>query len=109
MTQIYIQTDAVSADRIQTIANRNGNNIIEALGKNFLIEKLNEKLENGIAHFTYRKKNGEIREAYGTRLYELVKRHVKGIGHPNYGTYSYFDIEKAEFRSFRVENILSVE
>ena len=109
MTQIIVKTDEVSAQRIETIAERNGNNIFDALAKNLLIEKLAQRLENGIAHFAYRKVNGEIREAYGTRFGRLVKKHIKGTGRSNYGTFSYFDVERGEFRSFRLENILAVE
>ena len=75
-----------------------------------MIQNLKEKLRSGVAHFLYQKKNGELREAWGTTNASLAKKYTngKGIYREYYKTTAYFDIEKGEWRSFRWENIVSI-
>lgn len=110
MAQIIISTDDMTAKRIEVIAKRNGNDLFDALSKSLLIARLREKLQNGIAHFAYKKLDGTTREAFGTTLSQLVGKHIKGGNNSShFGTLSYFDVEKGDFRSFRLENIIAVE
>ena len=110
MAQIVINTDEFTAQTIKVIANREGN-LLDAISKAMMIDKLKTELEKGIAHFTYRKVSGEVREAWGTTLKALCSKHLSGNGNrrANYGTLSYFDVEKGDFRCFCIENIISVE
>ncbi len=81
-----------------------------ALIKAMMIENLKSKLANGIAHFVFLKKNGEVREAWGTTQKELAiaKTNGRGESRENFCTTAYYDVEKACWRSFRWENLVQV-
>ena len=74
------------------------------------IETLKAKLQSGIAHFTYMKKNGEIREAWGTTCSKLMKAKVygNGIKRDFVNCVVYWDVEIGDFRSLRFENLVKV-
>ena len=55
----------MTATRMATILNRTQDAII-AVGKAMMIENLKTKMANGVAHFVFAKKDGSIREAWGT-------------------------------------------
>ena len=65
--------------RANVIANRVGNDAIGII-KAQMIDLLKNKLKNGIAHFIYQKKDGSLREAWGTTSHNLVKANVNGRG-----------------------------
>ena len=69
-------------------------------------------LNKGIVNFTYRKVDGTIRTAIGTRNLCLACQSL-GISIPMPKTgrnnpTAYYDIEKEDWRSFKAENILSI-
>lgn len=78
--------------------------------KAMMIETLKAKLQSGIAHFTYMKKNGEIREAWGTTCSNLMKAKVYGGGIRKdfVNCVVYWDVEVGDFRSLRFENLVKV-
>lgn len=98
-----------TAERMAVITRRTRS---EEMGivKAMLIESLKAKLANGVAHFWYAKKNGEIREAWGTTQRNIAKAKTNGMGisREYYYTTAYYDIERGEWRSFRWENIIKV-
>ncbi|MBR5574642.1 MAG: DUF2693 domain-containing protein [Paludibacteraceae bacterium] len=98
-----------TAARMQVIAHRIGN-ITIAAAKAVQIELLKTKMANGIAHFAFMKKDGTIREAFGTTQTNIAsaKTNGNGISRECYNTTAYFDIEKGEWRSFRWENLVWV-
>lgn len=68
-------------------------------------------LKNNIVSFTFRKVNGEVRHAIGTRNLALAEKHTctsiprpKNEEQPN----SYFDIEKMGWRSYKPELLISI-
>ena len=75
-----------------------------------MIENLKEKLRNGVAHFLFIKKNGEVREAFGTTNAAVARKYTNGRGcsREMFKTTAFFDIEKGEWRSFRWESIVKV-
>lgn len=83
----------------------------EALKKCYMLVKLQIKLTHGIAVFTFRKKNGEIRKAAGTLIPGIVNPRIAGTGidPAQYRCQLFFDVDANGFRCFRYENILSVE
>lgn len=105
-TLVITDTTAV---RMNVIADRT-QNLLVAGAKAMMIENLKEKLRNGVAHFVFIKKNGEVREAWGTTSKSLVEKYVNGRGccREAFKTTAYFDIEKGEWRSFRWESIVKV-
>ena len=72
--------------------------------------KLAKAMRQGIAVFYYTKADGSIRKAFGTlrNLPIGVSAGGKKMTKPSYKTMSYYDIEKKAFRSFKIENLISV-
>ena len=108
MPNTLVITD-ITATRMAIIADRTQNLLI-AGAKAMMIENLKEKLRNGVAHFVFQKKNGELREMFATTCPSLVKRHIngRGVSREVYATTSVFDVECGEWRSFRWESIVKV-
>ena len=108
MTNALIITDT-TAVRMNVIAQRTGSELM-AGAKAMMIEELKFKLRNGVAHFIFRKKNGELREMFATTNPSLVKRHIngRGVSRELYATTAAFDCELGEWRSFRWESIVKV-
>lgn len=98
-----------TAVRMNVIAERTENLLI-AGAKAMMIESLKEKLRNGVAHFIFIKKNGEVREAFGTTNAAVARKYTNGNGCSRelYSTTAYFDIEKGAWRSLRWESIVKV-
>ena len=98
-----------TAVRMNVIAQRT-QNLLVAGAKAMMIESLKEKLRNGVAHFIFKKKNGEYREMFGTTNPALVKRHIngRGVSRELYATTAVFDCEIGEWRSFRWESIVKI-
>ena len=108
MTQI-VAVNGMTAHRANVIASRTGS---EAMGviKAQMIDLLKAKLQMGVAHFVYMKKDGTLREAWGTTNATLAYKYTngKGVSREIYSTTAYFDIEKSSWRSFRWESIVKV-
>lgn len=98
-----------TAIRVKVITDRTRSTEMGIM-KAMMIENLKQKLANGIAHFIYKKKDGTIREAWGTSQQELAKAMTngKGISRENYATTAYYDIEVGAWRCFRWENLIQV-
>lgn len=98
-----------TAIRMAVIAARTGSELM-AGAKAMMIVNLKGKLRNGVAHFIFVKKNGEIREAFGTTNAAVAAKYTNGNGcsREYFKTTAYFDIEKGEWRSFRWESIVKV-
>lgn len=78
--------------------------------KSLLIDTLKAKLRSGVAHFVYLKKDGSLREAWGTTSHNLIKANVNGHGidRDSVNCVCYWDVEKGGFRSLRFENLMQV-
>ena len=98
-----------TATRMAVIEARTGSELM-AGAKAMMIESLKEKFRNGIARFIFIKKNGEVREAFGTTNAAVAAKYTNGngISREYFKTTAYFDIEKGEWRSFRWESIVKV-
>ena len=101
--------DGMTVTRTMVITQRTNDEQI-GLVKAMMIEQLKEKLANGVAHFLYIKKDGSVREAWGTTSPSLAQRHINGNGASRelYKTTAYFDVEKGGWRSLRWESIVKV-
>ena len=108
MTNALVITNG-TATRMAVIAARTGSELM-AGAKAMMIQQLKEQLRNGVAHFLYIKKNGEVREAWGTTNATLAYKYTngRGVSREIYSTTAYFDIEKSAWRSFRWESIVKV-
>jgi hypothetical protein len=78
-----------------------------------IAKQLKEALNKGVVSFAYEKKNGEWRNAIGTRnpdTIELVDGTApSGTGTEKYGAVSYWDIESAGWRSFREDAVIEIK
>lgn len=79
---------------------------------NYAANALHSLLAHNIVSFTFRKVNGEVRHAIGTRNLVLAEIHTgaaiptpKGEEQPN----SYYDVEKMGWRSYKPENVISID
>ena len=106
---MIITNNSLTATRIAVIATRTSSDLM-AGAKAMMIESLKKALATGIAHFVYLKKDGTLREAWGTLNRSLVEKHIVGTGESRecYATTAYFDTEKGAWRSFRWENLVAV-
>ena len=107
MNALVITND--TATRMAVIAARTGSELM-AGAKAMMIENLKETLRNGVAHFVFIKKNGEVREAFGTTNAAVAAKYTNGNGRSRefFKTTAFFDIEKGEWRSFRWESLVKV-
>ena len=98
-----------TAARMKVIAHRTGNMTLSA-AKAMQIELLKTKMSTGVAHFAFLKKDGSVREAFGTIQSNMATAKTNGFGVSRecFNTTAYFDVEKGEWRSFRWENLLWV-
>ena len=101
--------NGMDAVRASVIAHRTGNSEL-GMVKAMMIENLKTKLMNGVAHFLFVKKDGSIREAWGTLNPSLVKAKTNGRGESreNYATTAFFSITDGGWRSFRWETLIKV-
>ena len=95
-------------ERANLIAERTGSLEI-GIAKALLIEQLEAKLaDNQLCRILFVKRDGSLREMFCSTNPSLCSKHVKGVGREHYGTKVVFDVEKGEFRSFRLESIVKV-
>lgn len=79
---------------------------------NEIANAIHTLLAHNIVSFTFRKVDGEIRHAKGTRNLTLAENTTgvciptpKGAEQP----YSYYDVEKMGWRSYKPENLISID
>lgn len=108
MTQL-VAVNGMTAHRANVIARRTGS---EAMGviKAQMIDLLKAKLQNGVAHFVYMKKDGTLREAWGTCASNLMKatQNGRGLSGDQVNTIKYYDVMAGGYRSTRYENLVQV-
>lgn len=72
-------------------------------------EAIKNRLASGDVHFTYRKKDGTEREAYGTRNTDIITLNdamPSGNGSEKTGVITYYDLNSKGWRSFKTENFI---
>lgn len=108
-SSMIISNDRRMVTRMAVIARRTGSELM-AGAKAVLVEALKDKMRNGIAHFVFQKKDGSLREAWGTTNRSLAEKYINGNGvtREAYATTAYFDVEAGGWRSFRWENLVMV-
>ncbi len=93
--------------RAWQIARATGKAFAVALSKSWQLYRLTKRMRAGVVRFAYEKADGTLRKAIGT-LKDTAAL-VKGTGRPDDGrTVRYFDVEADGWRSFRVENFVTV-
>ena len=108
-TIITATNNALIARHIAVIAAKKGSSLMGS-AKALLIEEAKRQMRAGTCHFLYMKKDGSVREAFGTLNPVLCNKHINGRGQSpeTWGCSCYFDVEKGQFRSFRWQNIIDI-
>ena len=108
MAQMVI-VNGMTAHRANVIARRTGSDAMGVV-KAQMIDLLKEKLRNGVAHFLYTKKDGTLREAWGTCSGNLMRatQNGRGLSGDQVNTVKYYDVMVGGYRSLRYENLVQV-
>ena len=99
----------MTAHRANVIATRTGSAAMGVV-KAQMIDLLKAKLQSGVAHFVYMKKDGTIREAWGTCAGNLMRatQNGRGLSGDQVNTVKYWDTMSGGYRSLRYENLVQV-
>ena len=76
------------------------------LAKAWALYRLTKRMHKGVVTFAYEKTDGSLRKAKGTL--KDIQNLIKGTGSENYKTVRYFDIDANGFRSFKIENLITI-
>ena len=108
-TIITATNDALVAAHIRVITAKTGSALM-GTSKALLIEEAKRQMRNGVCHFIYLKKNGEVREAMGTLSKPVLNATLKGTGESpeTWGCCYYHDVIKGSARSFLWQNLIAV-
>jgi len=93
--------------RAYKIMKATGKAFAVCLSKAWALYRLAKQLRsNEEVCFTYEKKDGSLRRAYGTL--KNVSQFVKGTGKATANVFHYWDLETTAFRCFKIENLVTV-
>ena len=92
--------------RAYQLVKSTGKTFAVCLAKAWSIYRLSKRMTTGVVKFSYEKVDGSLRTAKGTL--KEVAHLIKGTGTNSASTLKYYDIEAKGFRSFRVENLVTV-
>ena len=87
---------------------RNGFTLSEALKQAWTLFKFKARMRAGIVRFYFRKVDGSVREAWGTLAEALVPPTLGSNRRENPTVQTYYDTEKAEWRCFKIANLINV-
>ena len=93
---------------------RFGQGSIQAITIMHDIAGLKKMLTDEIVHFVFEKTDGTRRDAYGTRAVDVIRRYDTATANQRpqrafSGTFPYFDIEKQEWRCFKVDRFVMID
>ena len=91
-----------------------GQGSVQALTIMADIAELKKMLAEEVVHFVFEKTDGTTRDAYGTRAIDVIRKYDTGSTTQKpqrafNGTFPYFDIEKGEWRCFRVDRFVKID
>ena len=88
------------------LVRKTGKTFAVCLSKSWNLYRLRKRMLNEVVQFTFEKADGTVRKAKGTL--QNVSNLIKGTGKENYSTFNYFDVEVNGFRSFRIDNLITI-
>ena len=93
---------------------RFGQGSVQALTIMHDLAELKKMLTEEIVHFVFEKTDGTRRDAYGTRAVDVIRRYDTATTNQRpqrafSGTFPYFDIEKQEWRCFKVDRFVMID
>ncbi|VDR33868.1 Protein of uncharacterised function (DUF2693) [Alistipes sp. cv1] len=84
-----------------------GKSFAVCLSRSWVIFRLIQRMRSSVVQFSYEKIDGTLRKAKGTL--RGVSSLVKGTGKPDDGrTVKYYDVEADGWRSFKIENLITI-
>ena len=86
----------------------NGFTLSDALKRAWLNFKLRTRMAKGIVKFYFEKIDGTLREAYGPLAENLIPETQGSNRKPNPTVQSYYDSEKADWRCFKLANLVRI-
>lgn len=93
--------------RAWAIARTTGKTFAVCLAKSWQLYRLAKQMRAGVVRFAYEKKDGTLRRAIGT-LKDIATL-IVGTGRPDDGRIvKYYDVEVDGWRSFKVENLVTI-
>lgn len=93
--------------RAWTLFRSTGRAFAVCLSRAWALYRLTKRMRAGVVRFAYEKADGSLRKACGT-LHDVAST-VKRTERPDDGqTVKYYDIEAHGWRSFKVENLVTV-
>ena len=93
---------------------RFGQGSVQALTIMHDLAELKKMHTEEIVHFVFEKTDGTRRDAYGTRAVDVIRRYDTTTANQRpqrafSGTFPYFDIEKQEWRCFKVDRFVMID
>ncbi|CAK7059638.1 MAG: hypothetical protein BACC_01866 [Bacteroides sp.] len=85
-----------------------GFSMADAMKQAWQVLKLKAALKKGVVKFFYQKLNGEIRCTWDTLKEDLIPETKGTERKKNDSLITYYDNEKAAFRSFKIANLIKV-
>lgn len=92
--------------RAYELVKSTGKTFAVCLSKAWSIYRLAKRMKTEVVKFSYEKVNGTLRTAKGTL--KDVNHLIKGTGTASTSTLRYFDVDAQAFRSFKIENLITV-
>ena len=83
-----------------------GKSFAACLSRSWVIFRLIQRMRSSVVQFSYEKIDGTLRKAKGTL--RGVSSIIKGTGTETPKTVKYYDIEAANWRSFKIENLITI-
>lgn len=84
-----------------------GKSFAVCLSRSWVIFRLIQRMRSSVVQFSCEKIDGALRKAKGTL--RGVSSLVKGTGKPDDGrTVKYYDVEADGWRSFKIENLITI-
>lgn len=83
-----------------------GFSMAEAMKQSWKVLKLKAALKKGIVKFLYTKLDGTVRTAWGTLKEGLIPETKGTERKKNESLITYYDNEKASYRSFKIANLI---
>ena len=89
----------------------NGNASLPVIIYNEDIDALEHELSLRIVHMIYRKKDGSLRDAYGTRCHAIIppEYHPKGLKTPPAFLLNYWDTQRGGWRCLIRDRLIGFE
>ncbi len=92
--------------RAHSLVKSTGKAFAVCLAKAWSIYRLTRRMATEVVKFSYEKVDGSLRTAKGTL--RDVSHLIKGNCSDTPSTLRYFDVDAQAFRSFRIENLITV-